>query len=93
MKSFYNLPKMIVNDVYFILDNKRNEISLPSKYMFAILWSIDELNNKYIFYVPEGTGVISISEDQIASKEYIILQHVASYEGYRKGATKLLMRK
>ncbi len=93
MRYFYNLPKMIVNDVYFIKDNKRKKLSIPSKYMFAILWSIDECNKKYVFYVPEGTGAISVTEDDIAKGEYVIIQHVASYEGYRKGAEKLMMRK
>ena len=93
MKQFPRLPKMTVNDVYFILDNKRTKLLIPSKYMFAILWSIDELNKKYVFYVPEGNGAISVTEDDIESGEYVILQHVASYESCRKGATKLMMRK
>lgn len=93
MKQFYNLPKMVVNDVYFIKDNKRKKLLIPSKYMFAILWSIDECYKKYVFYVPEGTGAISITEDDIANGEYVIIQHVASYESYRKGAEKLIMRK
>ena len=93
MKYHPNMPKMIVNDVYFIKDNKRKKLSIPSKYMFAILWSIDECNKKYVFYVPEGTGAISVTDDDITNGEYVIIQHVASYEGYCKGAKKLLMRK
>lgn len=93
MKYHPNMPKMIVNDVYFILDNKRNEISLPSKYMFAILWGINEVDAKYVFYVPEGNGAISMSDDDLSSGKYVICQHVASYEGYKKGAMKLKMQR
>lgn len=73
---------LIAGDVYFIKDNKRANYTFHSKYMFAILQSINNLKHSFFFYIPDGIGQLSITSDEIMNGEYQILEHVASFEEF-----------